>query len=239
MKKSAIITGGSRGIGKDIALAFAKEKFNIALTYTSTEPRELIKEIKNYEVDCIAIKNDVSNFNGVKDFIDDVYTRFKSIDVLVNNAGITKDSLLIRMNEFDFDRVIEVNLKGAFNTIRHVSSYMIKQRYGSIINITSISVIAGNIGQLNYSASKAGIIGLTKTTAKELASRGITCNAIAPGFIETDMTRVLNDNIKNKALDLIPLNRFGTTYEIAQTAVFLYKNKYITGQVITVDGGLS
>lgn len=236
--KTVIVTGGAKGIGRAIALAFAKEGANIVLNYRSTSPETVVKEIEDIGVKCLAIMADISDFNQAKDLIDKTVEEFKTIDVVVNNAGITKDNLLMRMSEEDFDSVINTNLKGVFNVIKHVSKVMLKQKSGTIINMSSVVGLTGNIGQVNYSASKAGMIGLTFSTARELAPRGITCNAIAPGFITTDMTNVLSDNIKENILNTIPLKRFGTTDEIAITAVFLAKNKYITGQVITVDGGM-
>ncbi len=236
--KTVIVTGGAKGIGKAIAIAFAKEGANIVLNYRSTSPEDVVKEIEDLGVKCLSVQADISDFNQAKDLVDKAVEEFKTIDVLVNNAGITKDNLLLKMSEEDFDSVINTNLKGAFNMIKHTSKIMLKQKSGSIINMSSVVGLTGNIGQVNYSASKAGMIGMTFSTARELASRGITCNAIAPGFITTDMTDVLSDSIKESVLNTIPLKRFGTTDEIASTAVFLAKNKYITGQVITVDGGM-
>lgn len=236
--KTVIVTGGAKGIGKAIALAFAKEGANIVLNYRSTSPDDVVKEIENLGVKCLSIQADVSDFEQALMLVEKAVEHFKTIDVLVNNAGITRDTLLLKMSENDFDSVINTNLKGAFNMIKHTSKIMLKQKSGSIINMSSVVGLTGNIGQVNYAASKAGMIGMTFSTARELASRGITCNAIAPGFIKTDMTDVLSDSIKESVLNNIPLKRFGTTDEIATTAVFLAKNKYITGQVITVDGGM-
>lgn len=237
-EKTVIVTGGAKGIGKAIAIAFAKEGANIVLNYRSTSPDDVVKEIESFGVKCLTIQADISDFNQAKELVDKAIEEFKTIDVLINNAGITKDNLLLKMSEDDFDMVINTNLKGAFNMIKHTSKIMLKQKSGTIINMSSVVGLTGNIGQVNYSASKAGMIGMTFSTARELASRGITCNAIAPGFIKTDMTEVLSDNIKESILNTIPLKRFGTTDEIASTAIFLAKNKYITGQVITVDGGM-
>ncbi len=237
-EKTVIVTGGAKGIGKSIAIAFAKEGANIVLNYRSTSPEDVVKEIESFGVKCLSVQADISDFEQAKQLVDKAIEEFKTIDILVNNAGITKDNLLLKMSENDFDMVINTNLKGAFNMIKHTSKIMLKQKSGSIINMSSVVGLTGNIGQVNYSASKAGIIGMTFSTARELASRGITCNAIAPGFIETDMTDVLPDSIKENILNTIPLKRMGTTDEIASTAVFLAKNKYITGQVITVDGGM-
>lgn len=236
--KTVIVTGGAKGIGKAIAIAFAKEGANIVLNYRSSSPEDVVNEIKNLGVSCLAIQADISDFEKAKELIEKAMEEFGSVDVLVNNAGITKDNLLMRMSEEEFDTVINTNLKGAFNMTKHASKVMLKQKSGAIINMSSVSGITGNIGQVNYSASKAGMIGMTFATARELASRGITCNAIAPGFITTDMTDVLPEKIKEAALNAIPLKRFGTTEEIADTAIFLAKNKYITGQVISVDGGM-
>ncbi len=236
--KTVIVTGGAKGIGKAIAIAFAKEGANIVLNYRSSSPEDVVSEIKNLGVSCLAVQADISDFKKAKELIEKAMEEFGSVDVLVNNAGITKDNLLMRMSEEEFDTVINTNLKGAFNMTKHASKIMLKQKSGAIINMSSVSGITGNIGQVNYSASKAGMIGMTFATARELASRGITCNAIAPGFITTDMTDVLPEKIKETALNAIPLKRFGTTEEIADTAIFLAKNKYITGQVISVDGGM-
>ena len=194
--------------------------------------------IEDCGVKCMPVQGDVSDFDFAKNFIKDVKKEFGTIDVLVNNAGITNDMLLMRMSEEQFDSVINTNLKGSFNMIRHASSVMLKQRSGAIINMSSVSGVAGNIGQANYAASKAGVIGLTKATAKELAQRGVTCNAIAPGFIETDMTAVLADETKDAILNSIPLSRAGKPEDVANAAVFLAKNNYITGQVLNVDGGM-
>jgi 3-oxoacyl-[acyl-carrier protein] reductase len=236
--KTAVVTGAAKGIGKAIAVRFAQEGCNIVLNYRSSVSDEVIKEIESYGVECMAVKGDVSKFEDAEALIKGAKEKFGSVDVLVNNAGITKDGLLMRMSEADFDSVINTNLKGTFNTIRHASNVMLKQRSGSIINMASVVGEIGNVGQANYSASKAGVIGLTKTTARELASRGITCNAIAPGFIETDMTAVLKDDIKAAMAANIPLKRFGKPEDIAEAAVFLAKNRYITGQVLNVDGGM-
>ena len=226
--KTAIVTGAAKGTGKAIAIAFAKEGCNIVLNYHSNVSDETIKEIEDCGVKCMPVQGDVSDFDFAKNFIKDVKKEFGTIDVLVNNAGITNDMLLMRMSEE----------QGSFNMIRHASSVMLKQRSGAIINMSSVSGVAGNIGQANYAASKAGVIGLTKATAKELAQRGVTCNAIAPGFIETDMTAVLADETKDAILNSIPLSRAGKPEDVANAAVFLAKNNYITGQVLNVDGGM-
>lgn len=236
--KTVVVTGAAKGIGFAIARTFAKEGANIVLNYRSRVEDEKIKEIESFGVKCLPIKGDVSIYADAEMLIKTAKAEFGSVDVLVNNAGITKDSLIIRMTEDDFDSVISTNLKGVFNTTKAAANIMLKQRSGRIINISSVSGVIGNMGQANYAASKAGVIGLTKTTAKELAARGITCNAIAPGFIETDMTAVLNEEYKSKMTENIPLKRFGTGDDIGETAVFLAKSKFITGQVLNVDGGM-
>lgn len=236
--KTVIVTGAAKGIGRAIALRFAKEGCNIVLNYRSNVSDELIEEIKSYGVECLPFKADVSVYSEAETLIKESKKHFGSVDVLVNNAGITRDMLIMRMSEDEFDSVINTNLKGTFNTIRHVSSVMLKQKSGAIINLSSVVGLMGNVGQANYAASKAGVIGLTKSTARELAARGITCNAIAPGFIETDMTSVLKDDVKEAMLNTIPLKKFGQAEDIAEAAVFLAKNRYITGQVLNVDGGM-
>lgn len=236
--KTAIVTGGAKGIGKAIAVAFAKKGCNIVLNYRSNVSDETIKEIEDCGVRCLPIQGDVSDFSFAADMMKQVKKEFGTIDVLVNNAGITKDMLLMRMSEEQFDSVINTNLKGTFNMIRHASSVMLKQKSGAIINMASVVGVTGNAGQANYAASKAGIIGLTKSTAKELGQRGITCNAIAPGFVETDMTAVLKEEQKEMMLDAIPLKRYGQVEDIARAAVFLAEATYITGQVLNVDGGM-
>ncbi len=240
--KTAIITGASRGIGKAIALKLAKLGANIVVNYRSDSKsiEALVNEIETLGVKAEAIQADVSSFEGAKDLMKKTIEVFGSIDILVNNAGITKDGLLLRMKEEDFDKVIEVNLKGVFNCIRHVSPIMIKQKCGKIINISSVVGIAGNAGQVNYSAAKAGIIGMTKSVAKELASRNITVNAVAPGFIQTNMTDALTDKVKETTLNSIPLKRFGTAEDVANVVAFLALpySDYITGHVINVDGGM-
>lgn len=236
--KTVIVTGSSRGIGKAIAIEFAKEGANIVLNGRKPISEELIAEIEGFDVKCHTILGDVSNFDMAKQLIDETKGVFGSVDVLVNNAGITNDKLLMRMSEEDFDATLNINLKGTFNTIRHATGIMLKQRSGSIINLSSIVGQIGNVGQANYAASKAGVIGLTKSAARELAARGITVNAIAPGFIETDMTDELSDKNKDLMKQQIPLSRFGQVEDVAKAAVFLSQNSYITGQVINVDGGM-
>lgn len=236
--KTVLVTGAAKGIGKAIALAFAKQGCNIVLNYRSNVSDDTIKEIEAYNVKCMPLQGDVSDFATAAEIVKKAKKEFGTVDVLVNNAGITKDMLLMRMSEEEFDSVIQTNLKGTFNMIRHVSSVMLKQRSGAIINMSSVVGVTGNAGQANYAASKAGVIGLTKATAKELAARGVTCNAIAPGFVETDMTAVLTDEQKSMMLEAIPLNRYGQVEDIANAAVFFAKNTYITGQVLNVDGGM-
>lgn len=241
-EKTAIITGASRGIGRTIALFFAKEGANVIINYSNNEKAamDVVKEAMEYGVKAYAIKANVSNFCEVEKLVEKVLNEFGSIDILVNNAGITKDNLLIKMTEEDFAKVLDINLKGTFNFTKAVSRIMIKQRRGKIINIASVVGIIGNAGQSNYAAAKAGIIGFTKSIAKELASRGINVNAIAPGFIETDMTAVLGDKIKAELINAIPMKKPGKPEDVANAAVFLAseQSNYITGQVINIDGGM-
>lgn len=240
--KVALITGGSRGIGRGIALELARNGVNIAISYVNNVEKamEAVEKIKSYGVKAIAVKANVSVEEEVDQMIKKVEEELNTIDILVNNAGVTKDNLIIRMKSEDWDEVMDINLKGTFLCTKAVSRIMMKKRYGKIINITSVVGIMGNAGQSNYSASKAGVIGFTKSMAKELASRGIRVNGIAPGFIETDMTDVLKDEIKDTMLNAIPLNSFGNTKDIANLVVFLSSERsdYITGQIINVDGGL-
>lgn len=241
-KKVAFITGGSRGIGKEVALKFAENGYNIVLNYVSdkTDVEKLSKELKEKGADSLILKADVSKLEEVEEVVKQAIEKFGQIDVLVNNAGITKDNLLMRMNEEEFDKVIEINLKGTFIVTKAVIKYMMKKRQGSIINLSSVVGVGGNAGQCNYSASKAGIIGFTKSIAKELASRNIRANAVAPGFISTDMTQVLSDTVKENIYNQIPLKRMGEAKEVAELIYFLGSEKasYITGQVINVDGGM-
>ena len=241
--KVAVVTGASRGIGKAIAVKLASKGATVVINYNGS--RERAEEVKN-EVEsaggkAVIIQCNVADFDACKEFIETVIKEQGRIDILVNNAGITKDGLIMKMKEEDFDSVLNVNLKGTFNTIRHSARQMLKQRSGKIINISSVSGILGNVGQANYAASKAGVIGLTKTMARELGSRGITVNAIAPGFVDTEMTEVLSEEIRENACKQIILGRFGKPEDIANTAVFLASDKadYITGQVISVDGGMN
>jgi 3-oxoacyl-[acyl-carrier protein] reductase len=240
--KSVLVTGASRGIGRAIALCFAKNGARVAVNYSGSEARanEVVEEIKANGGTAFAIKADISSSEDVTSMMKSVINEFGSLDVLVNNAGITRDNLLMRMKEEDWDAVINTNLKGVFLTTKAVTRQMMKQRQGRIINIASIVGVSGNPGQANYVAAKAGVIGLTKTAAKELSSRGITVNAIAPGFIETDMTGKLEEGIKEDMLRNIPLARFGQPEDIAAAAAFLASDasSYITGQTIHVDGGM-
>lgn len=242
MEKVALITGASRGIGKQITITLAKEGYNISLNCRkqSEEVIKIKEEIESYNVDCLIVEGDVSKFEDAEKITKQTIEAFGRIDVLVNNAGITKDMLLLRMKEEDFKSVIDVNLCGTFNMTKNVSSYMMKARSGRIINLASVVGISGNAGQSNYAASKAGIIGFTKSLAKELASRNILVNAVAPGFISTDMTNVLKDDVKTKILEQIPLRREGTAEDVANVVKFLASDdsKYITGQTINIDGGM-
>ena len=241
--KIALVTGGSRGIGAAIAKALAKEGAAVVINYNGSGERAkaVAEEIKVSGGKAEIYQCNVADFDACGEMIKTLIQKYGRIDILVNNAGITKDGLLVKMTEEDFDAVINTNLKGAFHTIRHMSRYFLKQKSGKIINISSVSGIMGNAGQANYSASKAGIIGLTKSAARELASRGINVNAIAPGFIATDMTEAMPENVKNSLTETIPLKRIGRPEEIADTAVFLASGKadYITGQVFAVDGGMT
>ena len=241
--KIALITGAGRGIGRAIAIALAKEGAEVVINYNGSEERakEVKQTIEENGGKASIYKCNVSDFAACEAMINDIVKEYGHLDILVNNAGITKDGLIMKMKEEDFDSVLNVNLKGTFNTIRHSARQMLKQRSGKIINISSVSGILGNVGQANYAASKAGVIGLTKTMARELGSRGITVNAIAPGFVDTEMTEVLSEEIRENACKQIILGRFGKPEDIANTAVFLASDKadYITGQVISVDGGMN
>ncbi|ABG84433.1 3-oxoacyl-[acyl-carrier-protein] reductase [Clostridium perfringens] len=240
--KVAIVTGGTRGIGRAIALKLADHGANIVINYRNSdkEAEELKAILEGKGVKVLTVKCDISNFEDSKNLMDKCKEVFGKIDILVNNAGITKDTLIMRMKEEDFDNVIDVNLKGTFNCAKHASAIMLKQRFGKIINMTSVVGIAGNAGQVNYAASKAGVIGLTKSLAKELGSRGITVNAVAPGFINTDMTASLSEKVKEEASKNIPLKRLGDPEDVANLVGFLASDaaNYITGQVINVDGGM-
>lgn len=240
--KTAIVTGASRGIGRAIAKKLAGQGAFVVINYNGSEEkaRQAQKEIQEACGAASVYPCDVADYGQCEKFIQDVIKERGRLDILVNNAGITRDGLLMKMSEEDFDRVLDVNLKGAFNTIRFASRQMLKQRSGRIINMSSVSGVAGNAGQANYAASKAGLIGLTKAAARELASRGITVNAIAPGFIETDMTDALPEKVKEAATAQIPLGRFGKAEHVAAAAAFLASEEaaYITGQTLHVDGGM-
>ena len=240
--KIALVTGGSRGIGKEIALGLAQKGINIAITYNSNESlaEAVVEEIKQNGVKAVAIKGNSAIEEDVTNIVAKVEEELGTIDILVNNAGITKDNLIIRMKSEDWDDVLNVNLKGVFLTTKAVVRGMMKKKYGKIINISSVVGVTGNAGQANYSASKAGVIGFTKSMAKELASRGIRVNAVAPGFIKTDMTDVLKDEVKEELLKSIPLGSLGLPKDIANAVVFLASEEsdYITGQVINVNGGM-
>lgn len=240
--KVAVVTGAGRGIGKAIALRLADEGASIVVNYRSSEKeaKELVEEIREKGGTAECVQGDVSFLEDAEKVIKFAAEKFGRLDILINNAGITRDTLLLRMKEEDFDKVLQVNLKGVFNCTKHASAIMLKQKSGRIINISSVVGIIGNAGQANYAAAKAGIIGFTKSIAKEIGARGITVNAIAPGFITTDMTDVLSDKIKEKLIENVPLKKLGSPEDIANCAAFLVSDNasYITGQVINVDGGM-
>lgn len=240
--KVAVVTGGSRGIGKEVAKKLASLGADVAINYTSNEEQANItkSEIEKMGVKCLVLKCDVSKSEDVAEMMDSIVKEFGKIDILVNNAGITRDGLLMRMKEEDFDKVIDINLKGVFNCTKSATKYMMKKKYGKVINMASIVGIMGNPGQTNYCASKAGVIGFTKASARELASRNININAVAPGFIDTEMTQVLSEDLKNSMLANIPKKTFGKPEDVANVVAFLASDMstYITGQVINVDGGM-
>ena len=243
--KCAVITGSTRGIGKAIAIKYASLGCNIVINYKSendeVNARELSDEICKLGVDTLIVKANIGDFEEAKNLVEKAKEKFGKVDILVNNAGITKDNLILRMNESDFDNVINVNLKGSFNCLKAVTPIMLKQKHGKIINMASVVGVIGNPGQVNYCASKAGVIGMTKSLAKELGGKNINVNAIAPGFIDTDMTRVLSEDQKKNILSQVPLKRLGLVSDIANVAAFLASedSDYITGQVIHVDGGMA
>jgi 3-oxoacyl-[acyl-carrier protein] reductase len=241
--KVALVTGAGRGIGREIALTLAGAGATVIVNYNGSKQSadEVVGEIINNGGKAEAIQCNVSDFNACAEFTKDVLARYKRVDILVNNAGVTRDNLIMRMTEEDFDTVLDTNLKGAFNMIKHLSRSFIKQKFGKIINISSVSGVIGNAGQANYSASKAGVIGLTKSVAREFASRGINVNAVAPGFIDTDMTKNMTDDAKSQINGMIPMGKMGTTSDIANLVLFLSGDNanYITGQVICVDGGMA
>lgn len=242
MTKTALVTGASRGIGKKIALQLGEEGYNVVVNYAGNKEKaeKVVSEIKTFGVDAFAIQANVSEQDEVKAMIKETLNQFGTIDVLVNNAGITRDNLLMRMKHNEWDDVINTNLKGVFNCVQAVTRPMLKQKSGRIINLSSVVGSVGNPGQINYVATKSGVEGMTKTFARELASRGITCNAVAPGFIVSDMTDQLSDELKEQMKSQIPLDRFGEDSDIAHTVAFLASEKanYITGQTIHVNGGM-
>lgn len=242
MNKVALITGSSRGIGKQIAIKLAKNGYNIVVNYVNKneEVEKTIEELKQFGVEVLEAQGDISNYEQSEKIVNSTIEKFGQIDVLVNNAGITKDMLIMRMKKEDFTKVIDVNLVGTFNITKNVIPHMMKKRTGRIINISSVVGISGNAGQCNYAASKAGIIGFTKSLAKELASRNILVNAVAPGFIETNMTDVLQENVKEEIKKQIPLKRIGKAEDVANAVYFLTseESSYITGQVLQIDGGM-
>lgn len=241
--KIAVVTGASRGIGRAIALELAAQGATVVINYNGSENRamEVKQEIERNGGQASVCQCDVADFTKCEEFIQGVIKEFGRLDILVNNAGITKDGLLMKMSEADFDAVLDTNLKGTFNTVRFAARQMLKQRGGRIINMSSVVGVVGNAGQANYAASKAGVIGLTKATARELASRGITVNAVAPGFIETEMTGILSEDVKKSSIAQIPMGKFGSVEDIAKAVAFLASENagYITGQVIQVDGGMA
>lgn len=241
--KVALVTGAGRGIGRQIALTLAAQNAFVIVNYNGSKDKaeETVSAIKAAGGDAVSYKCNVSDFEECQQMITAIIKEYKHIDILVNNAGITRDGLIMKMSEDDYDAVLDTNLKGTFNTIRHMSRYLLKQKSGRIINISSVSGLLGNAGQANYSASKAGVIGLTKAVARELASRGITVNAVAPGFVDTDMTDALSDSAKENLISQIPLGRTGKPQDIANAVLFLASDAagYITGQVLSVDGGMA
>lgn len=239
MAEVVLITGSTKGIGLAIAKHLAQAGYQVVLNHYREVSQEVLDQFSDASQPVGYVIGDVSDFAEAKRIVKEVTSQYGSLDVLVNNAGITRDNLAVAMKEDEFDEVIDVNLKGSFNMMRHASKPMLKQKSGSIINMSSLVGLVGNPGQMNYSASKGGLIAMTKTLAKELGSRQITVNAIAPGYIETDMTDVLSDKVKGKMLEAIPMKKFGQVEDIAETVEFLIQSKYITGQVIEVNGGMN
>lgn len=241
--KIALITGASRGIGRGIARKLASLGATVLVNYNGSEQKaqELAEEIAAAGGCAECIGCDVSDFTACAGMVEQIITKYGHVDILVNNAGVTWDNLLMRMSEEDYDKVLDINLKGAFNTMRHLAKYFLKQRSGKIVNISSVSGVLGNAGQANYSASKAGLIGLTKSVARELASRGVCVNAVAPGFIDTEMTQALSEKAREAGVAAVPMGRMGSVEDIAETVAFLAgdRSNYITGQVICVDGGMA
>ncbi|SET27444.1 3-oxoacyl-[acyl-carrier-protein] reductase [[Clostridium] polysaccharolyticum] len=242
-EKVALVTGASRGIGRAIAMQLAAKGAKVIVNYAGNQAAAdaVVKEINEQGGEAFAYQCNVNDFTAVKEMIDYIVKEYGAIDILVNNAGITKDNLLLKMSEQDFDSVMDVNLKGCFHTCKHVLRPMLKNRGGRIINITSVVGVTGNSGQANYSASKAGIIGFTKSVAKEVAAKGITVNAVAPGFIQTDMTDVLSESVKNDITNSLPMKRIGAPEDVANAVCFLASDdaSYITGQVLEVNGGMN
>jgi 3-oxoacyl-[acyl-carrier protein] reductase len=240
--KVAIVTGGAAGIGRTISLELAKHGAKVVINYRSSEAKalELVEEIKSLGSDALAVKADISDFNQAKTLVDETINVFGQLDILVNNAGITKDQLILRMQEEQFDQVMDTNLKGSWNMAKHAARPLLKSNQGRIINISSIIGLIGNVGQTNYSASKAGMIGLTKSLAKEFGTKGVTANAICPGFIETEMTKNLDPKFVEAYLNNIPLKRLGQPIDVANAVVYLASNlaSYMTGQVLVIDGGM-
>ena len=239
----ALVTGASRGIGRQVALTLGAKGATVIVNYngSAAKAEEVVKEIEAAGGKAEALQCNVSDFEACGQMLADIVSRHGRLDILVNNAGITRDNLLMKMSEEDFDAVVNTNLKGVFNCIKHIARQMLKQKSGRIINMSSVSGVLGNAGQANYCAAKAGVIGITKSAARELASRGITVNAVAPGFIVTEMTDVLSDSVKEAATEKIPMKKFGETQDIANAVAFLASDeaKYITGQVLCVDGGMA
>ena len=238
-QKNVFITGSSRGIGLAIAHKFASLGANVVLNSRGEISEELLAEFKPYGVKILAISGDVSDFADAKRMVDQAIEELGSVDILVNNAGITQDTLMLKMTEEDFEKVLKINLTGAFNMTQAVLKQMIKSREGAIINMSSVVGLMGNIGQANYAASKAGLIGFTKSVAREVANRNVRVNAIAPGMIESDMTAVLSDKVKDAMLAQIPMKQFGQAEQVAEVTAFLASQDYLTGQVIAIDGGLT
>lgn len=241
--KIALVTGAGKGIGREIALTLARNGATVIVNYNGSKAgaEETVEEIKKNGGSAEAMQCNVSDFAASEAFVNQVLAKYNKVDILVNNAGVTKDNLIMRMSEQDYDTVLDINLKGAFHMMKHLSRRFLKQRSGKIINISSVSGVLGNAGQANYSASKAGLIGLTKSVAREFAGRGINVNAVAPGFIDTDMTRNMTEDAKKELSDMIPMKKMGTTKNVADLVLFLAgeQSDYITGQVICVDGGMS